>query len=76
MSGTKNRHNHHKNLFKADKFGKSYCKSWLKNMEDKPLGVPCKKKVLQNYKYRDKLSEQTNNVPKHSGYDESVERLQ
>jgi hypothetical protein len=45
-------------------------------MEDRPIGVLCKKKALQNYKYLDKLSEQTNNVPKHSGCDESVERLQ
>jgi hypothetical protein len=45
-------------------------------MEDRSIGVLCKKKALQNYKYRDKLSRQTNNVPKHSGCDESVERLQ
>jgi hypothetical protein len=33
-------------------------------MENRPIGVLCKSKVLQNYKYLEKLSEQTNNVPK------------
>jgi hypothetical protein len=45
-------------------------------MEDRPIGVLCKKKALQNYKYLDKLSEQINNVPKQQIYCNQLENVQ